>query len=74
MAFKIFEEKSNKEIQLRLVEDDGDIDLVVVDSDGDIMEHILSITSAGKLKLYHNISDDLGFKLDSDDKLIIEDN
>jgi len=67
MELKVWPEKLGKEpTYLRLVENDGDIELYAVDAQGVLCLgcKLLAITSDGCLKRYPEVSSRLGFKLD----------
>lgn len=78
MKLEVYEEKEEKEkktVRLRLKDyEDGDVSLLVVDKDGDEMKAgtLLVLQEDGTLYLNENISKDLGFKLDGDGKLKVE--
>lgn len=78
MKLEVYEEKEKKEkktVRLRLKDyEDGDVSLLVVDKDGDEMKAgtLLVLQEDGTLYLNENISKDLGFKLDGDGKLKVE--
>lgn len=66
------EESSSKEVTLRLIEEDGAIAIVNVDSDGDTSNYLISINSDGKVYFHGGIDEDLGFPLDDDGELTID--
>ena len=61
MKFKVFEENKEvkeKEVYFRLIEDDGEIDLIVCNKDGLMLAagYVLSISADG-LFLYDNVTE-----------------
>ena len=61
--------KEDKRVRLKLVmEVTGVIDLVVVNSDGEVLEELLSITESG-VELEYVDNHDLGFSLDKEGRL-----
>ena len=76
MKLRIFGEKPASEERFLMLDDrgDGDIAVVVVDILGIAIEqgHLLAIKSNGRIKLYSDVSKDLGFELDNEGKLKIE--
>lgn len=60
-------------VRLRLNDDeDGDITVLAVDSDGDEICRLVCFKKNGKISLCTGVSDNLGFKLDSDQSIKTE--
>jgi hypothetical protein len=66
---RLYGEKNTQDIMLRLVRDGNDIDLVVVDCDGETISSLIGIQSDGRIVLYSDVADDLGFELDDDGRV-----
>lgn len=69
VQLSIYTETPGKDrtVSLRLIkDDDGEVDLVVVDDGGAAVDggYLLSITSDGTIAMYCDVSSDLGFSLD----------
>jgi hypothetical protein len=76
MGFKIFGQEEDKQVFLKLrpsLNDDGEVDLVAVDRDGDRVSQgsILTILNDGSLHLCSMVSTQIGLKLDEDGKVVI---
>lgn len=74
---KIWTERDDQDYFLRLTEDDSDIDLEIVDRDGDQCSYVLHISKeTGELRLTNTLdphhAKSLGLKLDSEGKIAIK--
>lgn len=76
MAFKIYEKdkQPDKDVYLKLVFDGDDLDLVACDEYGETYTagYLLEITSDGKLCLYSDVDEALGFCLDKNGRIQVE--
>ena len=76
MKLRIFGEKHASEERFLMLDDrpDGDIAVVAVDINGIAIEqgYLLAIKSNGRIKLYSDVSKDLGFELDNEGRIEIE--
>lgn len=71
MAVRIFEEeKGAKDVYVRLEYDDGDLDLVVVDANGEREQAILTISNEG-LRLW-SLYGDYGLETDSSGYITVQ--
>lgn len=70
MRYKIYGE-DGATLQLFGPDYEGDIDLCVVDEDGDIKETILRFCSDGTIEILNPIQTE-GFKVDSSGNIVIE--
>ena len=75
MKLEIYEpEKVEKEkpVKLRLVKHGTEIQLEVVDEDGDEIATLLGITSDGVIELWNGVNSNLGFELDNNNRIKTE--
>lgn len=73
MELEVFnkeDEKEDKKVRLKLEDDGcGEIDLQVVDENGDNITTLLTVQEDGTIKRHGSVDDDLGFELDSKDRV-----
>jgi len=76
MKLRIFGEKQASEERFLMLDDrgDGSIALAVADENGIVIEqgYLLAIKSNGRIKLYSDVSKDLGFELNNEGRIEIE--
>jgi hypothetical protein len=76
MKYEIYQEKPQRKdmVRLRLVIDDGDIVLMVVDEKGNCRRGggILRIFRDGSIHKVSGVLDEFGFRLDSNKRVIID--
>ena len=74
MKFKVFDVSRNHEVFFRLEECYDTVKLVACDSKGNILpdSDILSIQTNGTLRIFPYLNPALGLKLDSDGRIIID--
>jgi len=75
MKFEVYKENSERAIYLKLVKVGGSVILKACASDGTTLKggFLLQITERGDIKRYTGVTEDYGFNLTKEGKLVIQD-
>lgn len=75
MEYEIYEEPNpeKKKVRLKLVSEEGRIDVIAVDENGEMLHHgrLISFNEDGYITRFGFVNEELEFELDKDGKIMV---